>query len=231
GFLPALPRNLSLLFPTPTHPPPIPLSSLPLPATRLSTDIASFARSVLPAPTFNHSMRVYLFGLAILHHHLPSITFTHESYYLLSLLHDLGTTISDTALSFEYSGALRAREQLLSLGADVVLADSVCEAIIRHQDVFLGDEAGGDEGGKVTALTAVVHLATLFDNVGKFEGLVNKETVEETVREWPRLGWSGCFCEVLKKEGERKPWCHTSTIGVERFREEVKGNGVMNCYE
>jgi cyanamide hydratase len=175
-------------------------------------------------------MRVYLLGLAILKQHLPSVSFTPEAFYILSLLHDLGTTLSDTALSFEYSGALRAREQLLSLGAEAVLADSVCEAIIRHQDVFLGVE-GGDGGGKLTALTAVVQLSTLLDNIGKFAELVHRGTVDDIVAAWPRLGWSGCFSEVVKGEGERKPWCHTSTIGVEQFQRDVGANTLMNAYE
>ncbi|KAI5855622.1 hypothetical protein BZA05DRAFT_389157 [Tricharina praecox] len=231
GFLPALPRNLEQIILTPHPPKPLLVSDLPpIPSTALARGVTDFAASNLPKPTFNHSMRVYHLGLAIREQHLPQATFSAEVYYMLSLLHDLGTTLADTAMSFEFSGAIKARETLLVLGADEVFADSVAEAIIRHQDVYDGAADGG-QGETLTALTAVVQFATLLDNTGKFAGLVHSGTMDDVVAKWPREGWTGCFCRVIRDEGERKPWCHTTTIGIERFQELVKGNEVASKYE
>jgi len=40
-------------------------------------------------------------------------------------------------MSFEFKGAIVAREVLLKNGAVEDQADAVCEAVIRHQDIFV----------------------------------------------------------------------------------------------
>ena len=40
-------------------------------------------------------------------------------------------------MSFEFKGAIIARDLILSLGGVEPAADSVCDAIIRHQDIFV----------------------------------------------------------------------------------------------
>lgn len=78
-----------------------------------------------------------------------SITYLHfllrllrQTYYLACLLHDIGTAerfLSTTKLSFEFKGAIVARDLILSVGGQERedQADSVCDAIIRHQDIFV----------------------------------------------------------------------------------------------
>jgi cyanamide hydratase len=128
-------------------------------------------------------MRVYYFGRAITRQHFPAFTYSPETYFLLCLLHDLGTVPAHrdaTHLSFEFQGAMLAHAALLERGADPDQADAVAEAIIRHQDL--------GEVGTMTQLLAVVQLATVLDNVGANGELVARETIEEVVREWPRDG-------------------------------------------
>jgi cyanamide hydratase len=158
--------------------------------------------------------------------HLPHVKFTPETYFVLSMLHDLGTAdhlITSTVLSFEYSGGIAARSLLLSLSAPEPQADSVAEAIIRHQDI-------GPEG-EVAALTGVVHLATLFDNTGKFADKLHKQSVDDVVAHYPRLKWSGCFKAVLEVEVGAKPWCHTTFIGIKNFKGMIDGNDLGKPYE
>ncbi|KAI5780507.1 urea hydro-lyase/cyanamide hydratase [Geopyxis carbonaria] len=227
GLLPAVKRSLGSLFASPpAAAQPLLVADLPLPTSPVITAITAFARSKLPVATFNHSMRVFYFGSAIVRQHLPSFKFTPETLLLLCLLHDLGTCpdlLESTVLSFEYSGAIRGREELLKAGAPETLADSVCEAIIRHQDV-------GEEG-MMSALTAIVQVATLFDNSGTWGELVHDGTVDDVVAAWPREKWSGCFRAALEIEGREKPWCHTTFIGVEAFRTDIKNNERLNKYE
>lgn len=40
-------------------------------------------------------------------------------------------------MSFEFKGAIVARDLLLKLGSVEDQADSICDAIIRHQDIFV----------------------------------------------------------------------------------------------
>jgi len=80
-----------------------------------------------------------------------------ETYLLTCLLHDIGTApqnMQNTRLSFEWQGAMLALDLLKSNGAPVAQAESVAEAIIRHQDL--------GESGMTTAVGALVILTTVF---------------------------------------------------------------------
>lgn len=94
--------------------------------------------------------------------HFPSWSYDQETLLLTCLLHDIGTAekyLATTKLSFEFKGAIVARDLILSLGGVDDQADSVCDAIVRHQDIFV-------KGGNITMIGQVLQLATLVDNVG-----------------------------------------------------------------
>lgn len=72
--------------------------------------------------------------------HFPSWIYDSETYYLACLLHDIGTAerfLATTKMSFEFKGAIVARDLILQQGGVEDQADSVCDAIIRHQDIFV----------------------------------------------------------------------------------------------
>ena len=78
---------------------------------------------------------------------------------LTCLLHDIGTTHNNlraTRLSFEFYGGMLALGLLQSegYGASQSEAESVAETIFRHQDI--------GEAGKVSFLTGLVQLATIY---------------------------------------------------------------------
>ncbi|KAF1982211.1 cyanamide hydratase [Aulographum hederae CBS 113979] len=216
---------------------PIDISDLPFPTGELVDHVMEYAKKELTEETFNHSMRVYHYGAAILHAHhstlLPlSTPYTTSqptfltTYLLAALLHDIGTTptnLTSTHLSFEFHGAVLVLSLLKSLSAPVSLAESVAEAIWRHQDL--------GATGSTTAVGGLIVLSTLLDNVGVgfAEGLVHGRVVEDVVARWPRKGWSGCFARVVREEVGRKPWAHSTVI--EGFAEKVEGNKVMEKYE
>lgn len=156
--------------------------------------------------------------------HFPEWRYSPETYLLASMLHDIGTTdanMSSTQLSFEFQGGMQALNLLIQNGASQSTAESVCETIIRHQDV--------GETGNITTLTAVIHFATLLDNAGANPDLVHKETIESVVHAWPREGWTGCFAATVRKESKSKPWSHTTKI--EGFAEMVEANETMRPYD
>lgn len=175
--LTAVPSSATTLLATdpPATPAPfITVTEVPTPETPLAQRINKYVKSHLPEPTYNHSLRVYHFGLAIKRYRFPEWAFTDETYFLACLLHDIGTTqdnLEATKMSFEFFGGLKALEILQNLqpsfvGGSVAVApkdqaESVAEAVIRHQDLC--------EKGKITALGQLLQLATIFGMLALYQ--------------------------------------------------------------
>ncbi len=188
-------------------------------------------------------MRVYHYGLAIAGQCFPDWNITRgskleETWFLTAILHDIGTAddfLAGTKLSFEFWGGMHAHRILLqpeltsvegeTADADSVApaeqAESVMEAILRHQDI--------QDKGMVTTMTQLIQLATILDNVGGNAEMINEGTIEEVVNEWPRTGWSGCFKAVVEREKAIKPWAMVSRI--EGFEEMIMTNKRMKKWE
>ncbi|KAI2191815.1 hypothetical protein LOZ21_001445 [Ophidiomyces ophidiicola] len=210
----------------------IPVSQTPIPKTALGKRIQEYAKSKLPEPTFNHSMRVYHYGLAIKKYRFPEWAFTDETYYLTCLLHDIGTTeenLHKTKMSFEFYGGFLALDilQRNSEGHEATApreqAESVAEAMIRHQDLC--------DVGTITAVGQLIQLATIFDNTGQYPDLVHPSTIEDVSKQFPRLKWSTCFAATIRRENGLKPWAHTTALGVDDFPSKVLGNKLMEPFE
>jgi cyanamide hydratase len=89
------------------------------------------------------------------------------------MLHDIGTTdknITATMMSFEFYGGLITLDLLAKEGAPKAQAESVAEAVMRHQD--LGDV------GTLTMVGALVQLATIFGECGNLFYFIYWETLE-----------------------------------------------------
>ncbi|KIP01260.1 hypothetical protein PHLGIDRAFT_113164 [Phlebiopsis gigantea 11061_1 CR5-6] len=211
------------------------LSEIAFPDSELVRRSKAFVQKELNTPTFNHSHRVFIYGTALVRKHFPEWAYDDEAYYLSCLFHDIGTAdkyLATTKMSFEFKGAIVAREFILEHGGEEDLADAVCEAVIRHQDIFVN-------GGNITAVGQVLQLATIIDNVGLRANLLSTALVEETVAAFPRLEWASCFSKTIEKELALKPWCHTSTFEVPRweigvqsnFATDVRNNALMNKYD
>ncbi|KAE8149810.1 hypothetical protein BDV25DRAFT_122197 [Aspergillus avenaceus] len=209
----------------------ISVDDTPIPQTALAQRVEAYARSHLPTPTYNHSLRVYHYGLAIKQYAFPSWGFTDETYFLACLLHDIGTTeenLNKTKLSFEFCGGFLALDLLQNPFPEGAVApqdqaESVAEAIIRHQDLR--------ETGKITAVGQLLQLATIFDNTGAHAHLVHPSTVENVSKHYPRQQWSQCFAATIGRENRLKPWAHTTVLGEEAFPAKVLGNTLMAPYE
>ncbi|KAL2419736.1 hypothetical protein ABEF95_006370 [Exophiala dermatitidis] len=242
--LTALPADQALTKPSTANPAAMDISSLSPPQTALAARVAAYAQAKLDGDTYRHSMRVYSYGCAIARQCFPQFELTpgstlDETWFLTALLHDIGTSAeflkpSCTRLSFEFWGAFHALEILQqakksssSSSSDSVTAaaagaaapreqaESVAEAIIRHQDI--------QDKGNITLMTRLIHLGTLLDNIGAGAHLIHPQTIDNVVREYPRPGWSGCFERTVKKEKSFKPYAMVSRI--EGFEDTIRKNG------
>lgn len=157
--LTALPANQSATKPATTSPGTVAIADLAVPSTPLAARIDAYTRAKLSPDTYRHSLRVYSYGLAIARQCFPDWRLEpgstlEETWFLTAMLHDIGTTdehIGATRLSYEFWAGVHALEILQSARstedvvgiaevgkegvADREQAESVCEAILRHQDV------------------------------------------------------------------------------------------------
>ncbi|KAM0706666.1 hypothetical protein Q7P35_005994 [Cladosporium inversicolor] len=213
GFT-AVPRSLDKLIAT---------QSTKKTSTLVSVDEIDFPKTPLAASIHTKLTRNPT-GRAIVAQHFPSWKCSPETLLLAALLHDIGTTPANhtsTRLSFEFAGGYLALDLLKAHKANIAQAESVCETIIRHQDL--------GETGMVSTLTAIIHFATVLDNAGLHGELVAQGTIESVVKAFPREGWTGCFASVVRKECEAKPWSNTTRI--EGFAEMVDANKLMEPYD
>lgn len=231
--LTAVPADQSAQEPSTSNPDPVAISALKPPSTALATRVAEYARSKLDADTYRHSLRVYSYGCAIARECFPEFGLTagsdlDETWFLTAMLHDIGTTaefLTSTRLSYEFWAGYHALALLQDPtvtgggGTEAVAprdqAESVAEAIIRHQDV--------QDKGEITLVTRLIHWGTLLDNIGAGAELIHGETIQNVVREYPRPGWSGCFQRTVEKEKSVKPYAMVSRI--EGFEEAISKNG------
>lgn len=67
--------------------------------------------------------------------------------------------------------------------------------------------------------------------MGKFEGLVHRDTIANVCAAYPRKGWSGCFAKTIRLENSTKPWAHTKHLGEEAFPTGVENNALMKPFD
>ncbi|KAM0300695.1 hypothetical protein HYE67_005019 [Fusarium culmorum] len=199
---------------------------------KLVAEAQAFAKARLSLEAYNHSMRVFYWGNILAKRLLPEHfeALSTSTWALTCLLHDIGTAdafFTSTHMSFDLYGGIKAMEVLKVLGGTTDQAEAVAEAIIRHQDV------GVD--GTITFLGQLIQLATLYDNVGVYEGIedygswVDEVTRDNINREFPRHKWASCFASVIRQEESNKPWCHSTHI-VD-FPEKLEANALMKPWE
>lgn len=152
------------------------------------------------------------------------------TWALCCLLHDIGTAeayFKATRMSFDIYGGIKAMEVLKVLGSSHDQAEAVAEAIIRHEDM------GVD--GTITFMGQLIQLATLYDNVGVYEGvqdfgkLIPEPTRAEINTAFPRLRWCNWFANTVREEESNKPWCHTTHIP--RFDQIMEANSLQKPWE
>ena len=108
------------------------IAGVPIPDTRLVADATELIAAATPPLLFNHSRRVYLFGM--LQGRRRGLVADPELVYVGALFHDLGLTDAFRTKDrrFEVDGAETAREFLTARGADPDAVRRVWTAIALH---------------------------------------------------------------------------------------------------
>ncbi|KAJ7616362.1 hypothetical protein DFH06DRAFT_110270 [Mycena polygramma] len=191
-----------------------------------SAHAASFeyAKKITPHEGFIHSIRSYYFALAILYNGFPSetpgvpqITFEelNRRIYHCCILHDLGWTTTAEgmahpahAMTFELHGGIMAYEHLHAAAPnlDAQQVGDIVQSVVLHTSQW--------DSGKSSATQILMSLGALFDvcgydarGPGSFDFLLNRKTVQEIEKEYPRGDFAAEGKEVLQREFTEKPNC------------------------
>jgi cyanamide hydratase len=223
-----------------------------MPDTPLARRIDKYARAKLPPQVYRHSRRVFAWGNAVVRGSVwgEQSVFEgekgnigdeklSETWFVTAMLHDIGTpeeTLKSTRLSYEFWAGFHAVQILQDASltgdadqtdavADREQAESVAEAVLRHQDV--------QDKGKVSLLTRLIHIGTLLDNIGRGKEFINHQTIDNVVKEWTRTEtdgegrvesvWTDCFRGTVELEKKHKPYAMVSRI--EGFEDVIAKNG------
>ncbi|WP_420847895.1 HD domain-containing protein [Mycobacterium riyadhense] len=108
------------------------IAGIVIPDTALVRAVTEFIRDAEDDPLFNHSRRVFLFGM--LHGRRLGLDPDRELLYVGAMFHDLGLTprYRTSTRRFEVDGADAAREFLLERGFDEADAEKVWLGIALH---------------------------------------------------------------------------------------------------
>jgi cyanamide hydratase len=88
------------------------VKDIPVPQSPLAEVVRTYAQQHLPEKTFNHSNRIFFWGIAIARAAFPHWKIDEETYYVTCLLHDIGLADAfhlTTKMSFEVCLALVLR--------------------------------------------------------------------------------------------------------------------------
>ncbi|KAM3122907.1 hypothetical protein CJJ07_003589 [Candidozyma auris] len=181
----------------------------------------AYASKELPQKVLYHSIRVYLYSVAIINDLFKDWELDKSVLFTTCLLHDIGTTeknMAATKMSFEFYGGILAKNFVEEEFKDKTFAEAVCEAVIRHQDI-------GDTG-YITTLGFILQIATILDNVGKHTQYIHPDTLDFVNKKYSREGWLDCFAASTDNENAKKPWGHTSKLGVPDFSKAILANSL-----
>jgi cyanamide hydratase len=199
-------RATELRLPVPL----VDLAKLPLPDSPLARDCAALAEKTLQRSVFLHSMRVYYFGVIVAQDQFPSWKLNPETYFVTSMLHDLGLvreTILASGTSKKYAevGADLAMEYLRTCPHSSQCPPDRCahvwEAIAHHNndnnEVFLPPHASNVD-------LCLCSLAAYLDVRGTRRVLWHDDSLRAVNRRFDRTGFADCFSGLYALDGATK---------------------------
>ena len=171
------------------------LGSLRWPDTKLAREAERECRGTLTTAMANHSVRTFVFGLAL--SELDEKPVDLEELYVSSLLHDLALEAPTPGRCFAVVGAERARALLLAAGADAEKSARVAEGIALHISPGIGFERG--------PLAPLIAAGALIDLTGLRLGEMPPELVAGAFARWPRAGCKRHLAGCWRREAQAVP--------------------------
>ena len=171
------------------------LAHLTWPDTRLAREAERECRGTLSAAMANHSVRSFVFGLAL--SELDGKPVDLEELYVASLLHDLALEAPTPGRCFAVVGAERARALLLAAGADPEKSERIAEGIALHISPGIGFERG--------PLAPLIAAGALVDLTGLRLAELPGELVSTAFSRWPRAGCKRQLAGCWRREARAVP--------------------------
>ena len=159
-----------------------------IPDSKIAREAAELVRQHESEMLFNHSLRVYVFG--VMKGIRQNLTFDSELLYVAALFHDLGLVeaFHTETRRFEVDGADAAREFLRSHGLPERKADLVWEAIALHTTPGIP--------AYMRPEIALTNAGVLMDVIGIGYDEYTPEQRDQTIAVFPRGDFKNEFIQV-----------------------------------
>ncbi|GAA1121012.1 HD domain-containing protein [Kribbella jejuensis] len=167
------------------------------PSSIVAQRIDEYARTTLPDPLLEHSVRSWLWGCLLAE--LDRIEYDEERLYVAALLHDVGLVNrpGPDAACFAVHGARVARGVVSDAGGSEDFATVVADAIAAHFNVEVPLSWGPE--------AHLLHAGTHLDVVGRRISELARSTVADVHAQAPRTDFPDHFRTVVREEATQRP--------------------------
>jgi hypothetical protein len=178
----------------------IDLSTIRLPDSPAARQALELSRQLTAPWILNHSLRTYLWGAMLAQ--TERIRFDEELFYVASTLHDLGLADAhkcrDTGCAcFAVEGARAAEHFATDLGWSSERRDRLFTAISLHLNIRVGLEQGPE--------AHLLHEGAALDVIGARLRELHPDTVQEVLRDYPRLDFKAGMSAAMKEQAKLRP--------------------------
>ncbi len=173
----------------------IPESRLAVPETALTRAARKVAEDTLTPTLLHHSYRTYCFGRAL--GELDGLQVDAELLFAAAMLHDTGLMNPPDGSDFTLSSMRFAREVADHVGLSAAATEVMQPAITMHYTPGV-TTAAGTEAYLLSAGAAV-------DVAGVRSWELPPQTLNNAVRDYPRVGFKKAFADAFRAEAVRVP--------------------------
>ena len=173
----------------------IPESRLAVPETALTRAARKVAEDTLTPTLLHHSYRTYRFGRAL--GELDGLQVDAELLFAAAILHDTGLVNLPNGADFTLSSMRLAREVADQVGLSTAATEVMQTAITMHYTPGV-TTAAGTEAYLLAAGAAV-------DVAGVRSWDLPPQTLNNAVRDYPRVGFKKAFADAFRAEAVRVP--------------------------
>lgn len=171
------------------------LYTLKLPDSRMAKLAEQACHETLSPALVNHSYRTYLYALILAN--VDGVIYDPEHLYMTCLLHDIALEDPQPGRCF----AVRGADVVAAVAAEAAVPEAVqaalCESVCMHITPGVGYERD--------VLATLMNAAALVDIVGMRLWDFPKESVEQSQRLYPRLGFKQTIIDAWRAEAKAVP--------------------------